>query len=210
MDAEAVMNSHLIEQLQSIRDYRSPRGKRYPLWVMLLVTVLGTMSGAEGYQALEEFGMRHYSKLCTALGLTLKRLPSDTTLRRMFHAISMPELTTAFNDWAMTQFNPDVGECLSMDGKSLSSTLTGHTESFQNFVGVVSLYSHRHRLVIAQTDYQNKLESEISVVQNLLETLELSGVTVTFDALHCQKKRCSSSSSKGITMSSPLKATRAT
>lgn len=88
----------------------------------------------------------------------------------------------------MTQFEPDVGECLSMDGKSLSSTLTGHTESFQNFVGVVSLYRHRHRLVIAQTDYQNKLESEISVVQSLLETLGLSGVTVTFDALHCQKK----------------------
>ena len=122
------------------------------------------------------------------LGWSLKRLPSDTTLRRLFHSISMPELTTAFNDWAMTQFEPDVGECLSMDGKSLSSTLTGHTESFQNFVGVVSLYSHRHRLVIAQTDYQNKLESEISVVQSLLETLELSGVTVTFDALHCQKK----------------------
>jgi hypothetical protein len=31
------VNSSLIAALQSIEDYRSPRGKRYPLWVILLL-----------------------------------------------------------------------------------------------------------------------------------------------------------------------------
>lgn len=159
VEPQDVLNSQLVKRLQSIRDYRSSRGKRYPLWVMLVITVLGVMSGAEGYKALEDFGIRHYGEVCQYLGISLKRLPSDTTLRRI---------------------EPQAGECVSMDGKSLNSTLTGHKESFQNFVGVVSVYSHQQRLVIAQAGYQNKLESKISVVQKLLETLALSGVSSSF------------------------------
>ena len=35
---------------------------------------------------------------------------------------------------------------------------------------------------------ENKLESEINVVRDLIELLDLTGVVFTFDALHCQKK----------------------
>jgi DDE_Tnp_1-associated len=187
MEVEDILNSQLVQRLQSIRDYRCNRGKRYPLWVMLLVTVLGAMSGAQGYRALEDFGKRHYVSLCDYLGVSLKRLPSDTTLRRMFGSMNLAALNGQFNAWAQAQFPPMPGECLAVDGKSLSSTLTGHKESFQDFVAIVSVYSHQQRLVLAQKSYQNKAQSEISVVQNLLETLEMTGVTFTFDALHCQK-----------------------
>lgn len=187
MESTVILNSELVQRLQSIRDYRSARGKRYPLWVRLLVSVLGVMSGAQGYKALEDFGIRHYQALCDYLGVALKRLPSDTTLRRMFRQVSLDELTAVFEGWARGQFPAGEGECLSVDGKSLRATFTGHSDASQNFVGIVSVYSHQHRMAIAQQDYQNKLESEISVVQHLLETLGLSGVTFTFDALHCQK-----------------------
>jgi len=36
--------SSLIAALQGIKDYRAPRGKRYPLWVMLLLVILWTLS----------------------------------------------------------------------------------------------------------------------------------------------------------------------
>ena len=36
---------------------------------------------------------------------------------------------------------------------------------------------------------ENKNESEINVVRELIELLDLSGVVFTMDALHCQKKR---------------------
>ena len=35
---------------------------------------------------------------------------------------------------------------------------------------------------------ENKQESEINVVRELIELLDLTGVVFTFDALHCQKK----------------------
>lgn len=39
----------LIEALQTIRDHRRGAGRRYPLWVFLLLVILGTMSGYRGY-----------------------------------------------------------------------------------------------------------------------------------------------------------------
>jgi len=56
---------------------------RYPLWLILLLIIMGTLSGCRGYQALEDFGVRHYPRPERELGLTVNRLPSDTTFRRI-------------------------------------------------------------------------------------------------------------------------------
>ena len=94
-----LLESDLIQRLQNIRDYRSRRAKQYPQWVMLLLSILGAMSGAQGYAALEDFGIRHYQNLCEALSLTCKGTPSDTTLRRMFHRVNFEQLTMEFTAW---------------------------------------------------------------------------------------------------------------
>ncbi|MBE9189310.1 transposase family protein [Gloeocapsopsis crepidinum LEGE 06123] len=77
----------MIESLQSLEDFRAPRGRRYPLWLILLLAMLGTLSGCYGYQALEDFCVRHYQALCQHLGITVKRLPSDSTFRRIFEQL---------------------------------------------------------------------------------------------------------------------------
>ncbi len=41
----------LIEALKTIPDHRRQAGRRYPLWVFLLLIILGTMSGYQGYRA---------------------------------------------------------------------------------------------------------------------------------------------------------------
>lgn len=187
MPPELFESSSLLQYLDAVPDYRCAQGRRYPLWIMLLMTVLGVMSGCQSYRALEDFGIRHYQRLCEMLGLSLRRMPSDSTLRRMFHRIDFAQLTEQFNAWAQAQFAPQPGDWLSADGKSLKGTVTNEWEAFQDFVSVVSLYSHRHRLVIAQQGYQNKQSSEIHVLQQLLEQLGIQGVTLTLDALHCQK-----------------------
>lgn len=73
------MGVNLIESLQTIRDFRTAQGRRYQLWLILLLIIMGTISGCRGYQALEDFGVRHYRVLSEKLGLTVNRLPSDTT-----------------------------------------------------------------------------------------------------------------------------------
>ncbi|GCA72798.1 hypothetical protein MiYa_04353 [Microcystis aeruginosa NIES-2519] len=45
----------LIEKLKQVKDFRKDQGKRPPLWIVLVVIILGTMLGYSGYRELGEF-----------------------------------------------------------------------------------------------------------------------------------------------------------
>lgn len=185
------MRASLIESLQSVEDFRALRGRRYPLWIILLLAILGTVSGCYGYCALEDFCVRHYAALCEHLGVKVKRWPSDTTFRRIFQQLDFEKLTEQFNQWAGKEFEPEAGEWLAIDGKSIKGTVQGYSQSYQNFVSVVSVYSHHRGVVVALKQFENKQQSELKVVQSLLVALGLKDVVFTLDALHAQKKPCS-------------------
>ena len=48
------------------------RSIRIPAWYLLLVAVLGIMSGCKSLRDLEYFAIRHHSALTEALGLELR------------------------------------------------------------------------------------------------------------------------------------------
>ena len=45
----------LIDYLKQIPDERDCSGKRHPLWLILLIMILGIMSGYWGYRGLGRF-----------------------------------------------------------------------------------------------------------------------------------------------------------
>ncbi len=45
----------LIEKLKQVKDFRKDKGKRHPLWIVLVVIILGTMLGYSGYRELGDF-----------------------------------------------------------------------------------------------------------------------------------------------------------
>ncbi|WP_071880708.1 ISAs1 family transposase [[Leptolyngbya] sp. PCC 7376] len=57
----------------------------------------------------------------------------------------------------------------------------------QDFVTAISLFCQQRKIALGIKMSRNKQESEISVIQQLLEELDLPPVTVTLDALHTQK-----------------------
>lgn len=181
------MGANLIESLQTIRDFRAAQGRRYQLWLILLLIIMGTISGCRGYQALEDFGVRHYRVLSEKLGLTVNRLPSDTTFRRILHRLDFHLLTQQFGQWASSSFDIKPNEWIAIDGKSIKGTVTEPQTAYQNFVNVVSLYSTQMGVVLATEQFESKNTSELKVVQNLLEALQIKGVVFTLDALHTQK-----------------------
>lgn len=177
----------LIEALQRIPDHRRGAGRRYPLWIFLLLVILGTMSGYPGYRGLSRFMQRHQNHLAERFGLPRAHLPSYSTIRRLLLEIDFHAVAQALNHWAKQAGLVGAGDDCAMDGKSLKNTLTDPFSAEQNFVNVVSMFQLEHGTVVGQSVFENGEHSEIQAVYELLEQLQLTGVTVSLDALHAQK-----------------------
>jgi len=96
-----------------------------------------TLSGCRGYQALEDFWVRHSRALSEKLGLTVNRLPSDTTAAS--YTDSFPVVSRAVSAMGSTLISSQAsGYQLIRASKELS----GSADSYQNFVSVVSVYSN--------------------------------------------------------------------
>ena len=97
-------------------------------------------------------------------------------------------MANLFNVWAEQGLSIAIGEVFAIDGKCIKSTLTGGNQSCQNFVSVVSVYSHQQGWVVRHQVIENSKKSEIGVVEQLVETLSGRHIVITSDVLHCQKK----------------------
>ena len=91
----AATDLDLISYLKAIPDARMRRGVRIPAWHLLLVAVLGIMSGCQGLRDLERFAIRPHSVLNEALGIELRRPPSDLSFHYFFRKVDVAALSAA-------------------------------------------------------------------------------------------------------------------
>ena len=185
------MNTCLIESLRQVKDYRTADGRRHPLWLVLLFVIMGTMSGDVGYRAWGDFVKRHRRILIEKFGIHRHGVPSYSTIRRVLMGVDFDELATIFNQWAQHYVKLEQLEWCSIDGKSIKGTVQESQSKYQNFVSIVSVFAGKRGLVIGVDQLENKHGSEIETVQNLIAALEIKGVVLSLDALHCQKKLAS-------------------
>jgi predicted transposase YbfD/YdcC len=180
----------LISQLKQIPDPRHQRGRRHPLWMVMLLSVMGFLCGYRGYRPLADFCERHEPQLRILLELPeTQKLPSYSTFRRSFLQLPPEEWARAFNVWALASLPTDLpAGLLSIDGKSIRCTSTGGRGPTQNFVSLVSVYNGDIG-VLQLAVMQNKKSSEIHVAQDLLAQLPAlsPGQCFSLDALHTTK-----------------------
>jgi hypothetical protein len=180
---------NLIESLQQIPDFRRKQGLRYPLIAVLLLTIMSIMSGRYRYREIAAFAKANQKELLKFFHLKKrKRLPSHVTVREVLKGVNFDDVLTAFNDWAEQYVTLEQEEWMSLDGKALASTVTDYASSYQNFVSLVSVFSHKRGQVLRAAKLENQKRSEIPTVRDLIEALDVDGVVFSLDALHCQKK----------------------
>ena len=122
---------NLVEALQQVPDFRSRRGRRYPLWMLLLLGVMSTLCGCCRYREMASFCEANREALVDHFGLRHQRLPVHVTFRNLFKGVDFEALCTVFGQWARQHVALEDGAWLSIDGKALRSTLSDYSEGHQ-------------------------------------------------------------------------------
>lgn len=178
----------LVGQLKTIPDWRRGSAVQHPLWLMLLMTLLGVMSGYSSLRGLADFMARHHQEVADYFQLGKTKPPSYPTIREMAQSVNASAVAVVFQTWVQRTAPVAVGEAVAIDGKALGSTMQDAHGVGQDFVMVVSACVQSWAGVVGHLSFHTGKSSEIGAVRQLLEQLDFCGVWVTLDALHCQKK----------------------
>ena len=177
----------LIQELKTIPDWRRHRTVDHPLWLMILTSLIGAMSGYSSLRGMTDFAQRHYQTIATELEQSVTRAPSYSTVRRMMREVSGAAVAKVFHQWVNPPEAVPAGSGVALDGKALASTVQDCHGAHQDYVSIVSACLHETGWVVGQTAFQHGTGSEIEQVRQLVQQLKVKGAWLTLDALHCQK-----------------------
>lgn len=181
------MEYPLSNFLSSLPDFRRSQGLRYPLDKTLLMIIMSIINGAKGYREMARFMKHHESTLIKQLDLK-HGVPSHVSIRSVLMGIDLSVFNEKFLSWMSSELSSPKDKWLSMDGKSIRSTVNNPGNELQNFVQVVNIFTHNSNLVIGQKAYMNNKAQEAESVRQLIKDLDKQGLYICLDALHCQKK----------------------
>lgn len=175
----------LIESLKNIDDPRSYHGKEYQLWQILFVTILSILSNGKTYQDIRTFLEVHYEKLNAIFKFKWRQLPDPSAIRKIIVRVSPDEIERAFRSQVPQNENSERRH-ICFDGKSLNGSFS-HTRD-QRAARVFSAFCVNNQIILAHIPLPEDKDHEIQAFQEFILSLDLKGVVITADAVHCQKK----------------------
>ena len=179
-----------VQCIAQLKDPRRGQGLRINLEQLLIMVVVSYMCGHTGYRGVERFCKNNDQFFIHSLGLR-HGIPSHVTIRDVLQRLNQSALIGAFNEWTRSFTGLTPGDWLSVDGKTLGSTVVDTQGSRQDFEGVVSLFCQESGLVHCVEHYRRKSKEkgEAPLARYLMSQLKDRGLIFTMDALHTQKKQ---------------------
>ena len=173
----------LMEHISIIPDYRQPWKVEHKLSDILLLTICAVISGAEGWEDIEDFGETHLDFL-KQYGDFENGIPVHDTIARVVSCISPAKFHECFINWMRDCHSSDDKDVIAIDGKTLRhSSDKSHR---RGAIHVISAFSTMHSLVLGQIKTDEK-SNEITAIPELLNVLDIKGKIITTDAMGCQK-----------------------
>lgn len=174
--------SKLIERFEGLSDARVEGRTDHDLLDIIVLALCAVMSGAEGWDDIEDWGRAREAWLRRYLRLR-NGIPGHDTIRRVFESISPLELERRFEAWMGEQCPAVKGRIIAVDGKVLRGS--AHAERGWRALHQVSAYAAEYGLTLGQRTCAEK-SNEITAIEELLPALALEGAVVTIDAMGCQ------------------------
>jgi len=178
------LSDTFLNHFAAIEDPRlDNHNRRHELHDILVITILGTICGADTWIEICDFAHAKIDWLKTFLKLP-NNIPSHDTFGRIFSLINPKTFEKCFIDWVSSLSIELNNEIISIDGKTLRGSLNRRRN--QKALHLVSAWASNNRIMLGQIKTQEK-SNEIEAIPKLLKMIDVKGGTVTIDAMGCQK-----------------------
>lgn len=107
----------LQEAFSSLEDPRIERHKRHKLLDIIILTICAVISGAEGWEAIEQFGKDKEDWLKKWIALE-NGIPSHDCIARVIARIEPTRMSECFIAWVQGIAELTAGEVVAIDGKT--------------------------------------------------------------------------------------------
>jgi hypothetical protein len=179
------LSDTFLKHFSDIQDFRLQNHNfRHKLSDILIIAILGTICGADGWAEIERFCKAKEEWLKTFLSLP-HGIPSHDTFGRVFALLNPKVFESCFLNWINSLTIDVQKEIIALDGKTVRGS--GNKRQGNTAIHLVSAWAAKNRMMLGQVKTEGK-SNEITAIPKLLKMLDVGNSIVTIDAMGCQTK----------------------
>lgn len=164
-----------------IKDERCEVNVKHKLVDVLKIVMIAVICGIDELEKIVEYGEN--KKEFLEKEFNIKAIPSKATLTRIIKMIDPKWLSLSIVGILKMLMKSKSGQIM-LDGKYIRSTEA--IRAIETMMNIVTAYTDTG-VSLGQITVENK-SNEIPAVRELIEMLNIEGIVVTADAMHCQKE----------------------
>lgn len=172
----------ILDFFEDIPEPRVERTRRHKLTDILVLALIGSLTGNAGWDEIVAYARHHEALLRGILELP-HGVPSADTIRRVITVLDPTALERALTSWAQTLAGSLEGKHIAIDGKTVRHSFAG--SAGRGALHLVHAWVCENQMLLGQraTDVKS---NEITAIPELLALLNLKKAVVTVDAMGCQ------------------------
>lgn len=173
----------LIQYFEVIEDPRDIRGKRFKLSDLIIMTIYGILNGHTDFTNISLFLKLREDYFTNLLNLEFGT-PSHDCLSDLFAIVDSKKFMEQFILWVKDSIQHKTGSIINIDGKAIKSArdkINGGNTPY-----IVSAFLSDIGISIGQVKVDDK-SNEMTAIPELLDLLDITGSTITIDAIGTQE-----------------------
>lgn len=164
-----------------IEDERDQANVRHSLIDILKLVMIAVLCGMDEFDKIVDYGKNKFEFLKKEF--EIETIPSKSTLTRVFKMINSKWLGLAITGIVQSLIKEKHKQIM-IDGKVIKST--DAIKTIEKMMNIVTAYTDTG-ISLMQKTVEDKT-NEIPAVKELVSMLDIKGIIITADAMHCQKE----------------------
>lgn len=171
---------YILKRLSEVQEPRQLGKIKHPLVDILGICIVAIMCGAKSTHQIHMFAQYREGWFRRFLSLP-NGIPNRLTINRVLSLINPKQFGLVFTQIMQHIQRISTDAIVSLDGKSC------YARGDQGVISMVSAWCNENSSILGQIQTEKK-SNEIKAIPELLSLLDVKGLTVTIDAIGCQKE----------------------